>query len=61
MDLGTIQGQFADFGTFAKNIGIAFQYFPDLIKDILVFADTSDQLSSNTDRALDEPRRGGRH
>lgn len=56
MDLGTIQGLFADFGTFGKNIGIALQSFPELIKDIIVFADTSDKLSSNTEDAVDEPR-----
>lgn len=57
MDLDFLQGQFADFGTFGKNIGTAFQYFPELLLDIVEFFDTSDKLSSNTEDALDEPRK----
>ncbi|QGU05572.1 hypothetical protein [Corynebacterium comes] len=58
MDLGTIQELFADFGVFGKNIGIAFQSIPDLVNTVVEFFDISDKLSSNTEDALDEPRRG---
>jgi len=51
MDLGTIQDAFADFATFGKNIGKAFQGIPDNITAVLTFFDNFEALSSTTEEA----------
>jgi hypothetical protein len=54
MDLDFIQGQFADFGTFGKNVGTAFQSIPELLLNIVDFFDSADKLSSNTEEVLED-------
>lgn len=51
MDLGTIQGQLADFATFGKNIGTALAGIPELLGNILGFVDNFEALSSATETA----------
>ena len=51
MDLGTIQGQLADFATFGKNIGTALQNIPTLLTSIIGFVDNFGTLSSATETA----------
>ena len=52
MDLGTIQGQLADFATFGKNIGTALQNIPGLINGVIGFVENFGALSSNTEAAV---------
>lgn len=51
MDLGTIQGQLADFATFGKNIGTALAGIPELLGNILGFVEDFGTLSSATETA----------
>ncbi|MDO5669379.1 MAG: PorH family porin [Corynebacterium sp.] len=51
MDLGTIQDAFADFATFGKNIGKAFQGIPDNVSLFVNFFQNFETLSSTTETA----------